>query len=67
MEANFEELAKHMTGHKVRVAKYQADIDREFCNENLQLKTFPTIVYLPPNSKQVRHGYKEMFGRGVRG
>nr|AAM18118.1 5'-adenylylsulfate reductase [Chlamydomonas reinhardtii] len=53
MEANFEELAKHMTGHKVRVAKYQADIDREFCNENLQLKTFPTIVYLPPNSKQV--------------
>ncbi|KAG2445592.1 hypothetical protein HXX76_000204 [Chlamydomonas incerta] len=53
MEANFEELAAHMKGHKVRVAKYQADIDREFCNDNLQLKTFPTIVYLPPNSKQV--------------
>jgi hypothetical protein len=55
MEPAYEELAAHMAGSPVvTVAKYQADIDREFCNEKLQLKTFPTIVYLPPNSTQVR-------------
>ncbi|GFR43683.1 hypothetical protein Agub_g4791 [Astrephomene gubernaculifera] len=53
MEAAYEELAAQLAGGNVRVAKYQADIDREFCNEKLQLKTFPTIVYLPPNSTQV--------------
>lgn len=56
MEANYEALAASMAGSHVRVAKYQADVDREFCNENLQLKTFPTIVFLPKNSKQVRRG-----------
>ena len=55
MEPAYEELAAHFAGSPVvTVAKYQADIDREFCNEKLQLKTFPTIVYLPPNSTQVR-------------
>lgn len=32
----------------------QADVDKEWSKENLQLGTFPTIVYLPANSKQVR-------------
>jgi hypothetical protein len=54
MEASYDALATQMAGSHVRIAKYQADIDREFCNENLQLKTFPTIVYLPANSKQVK-------------
>ncbi|KXZ47493.1 hypothetical protein GPECTOR_35g931 [Gonium pectorale] len=53
MEAAYEELAAQLAGGNVRVAKYQADIDREFCNEKLQLKTFPTIIYLPANSTQV--------------
>ncbi|KAG2483292.1 hypothetical protein HYH03_017839 [Edaphochlamys debaryana] len=53
MEGSFEELAAKLKGGKVDVAKYQADVDREFCNENLQLKTFPTIVFLPANSSQV--------------
>jgi adenylyl-sulfate reductase (glutathione) len=30
-----------------QVAKYQADIDREFCKEHLLLKSFPTIILLP--------------------
>ncbi|GLC45103.1 aspartic proteinase precursor [Pleodorina starrii] len=53
LEPAYEELAAQLGGSNVTVAKYQADIDREFANENLQLKTFPTIVYLPPNSTQV--------------
>ncbi|EFJ50909.1 hypothetical protein VOLCADRAFT_103701 [Volvox carteri f. nagariensis] len=53
MEPAYEALASQLAGSNVTVAKYQADIDREFCNDNLQLKTFPTIVYLPPDSKQV--------------
>lgn len=54
LEPSYEALAAHLADSNVTVAKYQADIDRDFCNDNLQLKTFPTIVYLPPDSKQVR-------------
>lgn len=59
MEPAYEALAASMKGSHIRVAKYQADIDREFCNEKLQLKTFPTIVFLPKGSTQVRqrHGW----------
>nr|QKY14993.1 5'-adenylylsulfate reductase 2 (APR2) [Polytomella parva] len=53
MEPNYEALARDVKGGKVRVAKYQADIDRQFCNENLKLKTFPTIVFLPKGSNSV--------------
>ncbi|PNH03321.1 5'-adenylylsulfate reductase 1, chloroplastic [Tetrabaena socialis] len=53
MEASYEALAAQLAGGHVRVAKYQADIDREFASESLHLKTFPTIVYLPANSTQV--------------
>lgn len=47
MEANFEALAAQLKGSHVKVAKYQADVDREFASEKLGLKTFPTIVFLP--------------------
>ncbi|GIL47134.1 hypothetical protein Vafri_4036 [Volvox africanus] len=53
LEPSYEALASRLADSNVTVAKYQADIDREFCNDNLQLKTFPTIVYMPPDSKQV--------------
>eukprot|EP00877_Chromochloris_zofingiensis_P012297 jgi/Chrzof1/7320/Cz02g19090.t1 len=47
MEASYAALAEEMAGSHVRIAKYQADIDREFSSEKLGLKTFPTIVFLP--------------------
>ncbi len=47
LEPAYGELAKQLEGSSVRVAKYQADVDREFSTAKLGLKTFPTIVYLP--------------------
>lgn len=47
MEANYEALAKAMAGSHVSVAKYQADVDKEWATKNLGLTTFPTIVMLP--------------------
>ncbi|KAL3157036.1 hypothetical protein ABBQ38_001284 [Trebouxia sp. C0009 RCD-2024] len=47
MEDSYEALAKRYQGSEhVRVAKFQADTDREFAGK-LGLKTFPTIVMLP--------------------
>lgn len=54
MEPKFEELAARLKGNSsVRIAKYQADVDREYCNTNLQLSTFPTIVLLPKDTNKV--------------
>jgi adenylyl-sulfate reductase (glutathione) len=47
MEANYEALAAAMSGSHVRVAKYQADVDKEWSKAHLGLTTFPTIVFLP--------------------
>ena len=49
MEASYSELAEQHAarGSPVRIAKYQADVDREFAQEQLGLQTFPTIVMLP--------------------
>lgn len=53
MEASYTELAKKYAGSHVKVAKFQADLDREFSTTRLGLKTFPTIVMLPKTSKAV--------------
>jgi len=47
MEANFEELAASLAGSHVRVAKYQADVDKDWAKANAGLTTFPSIVMLP--------------------
>eukprot|EP00879_Flechtneria_rotunda_P007673 GHRR01008046.1.p1 GENE.GHRR01008046.1~~GHRR01008046.1.p1 ORF type:complete len:356 (+),score=134.42 GHRR01008046.1:885-1952(+) len=47
MEANYEALAEKLAGSHVCVAKYQADVDKEWSKANLGLTTFPTIVMLP--------------------
>lgn len=47
LEPDYAALAEHMAGSEVRIAKYQADVDREFANASLGLKTFPSIVYYP--------------------
>lgn len=47
MEESYVDLAKRYQGSEhVRIAKFQADTDREFAGK-LGLKTFPTIVMLP--------------------
>lgn len=56
MEPEFSKLAEQLAATSssfLTVAKYQADIDREFATEHLGLKTFPTIVFLPKNSNKV--------------
>ncbi|KAG1679266.1 hypothetical protein FOA52_009296 [Chlamydomonas sp. UWO 241] len=50
MEPAYAALASELSGSSVKVAKYQADIDRDFCTEKLGLKTFPTIVLMPKGS-----------------
>ena len=51
MQDSYTELAKRYQGSQhVRVAKFQADTEREFAGK-LGLKTFPTIVMLPKFSK----------------
>lgn len=47
MEPAYAQLAEQLAGSSVTVAKYQADIDKDFCTEKLGLKTFPTVVLLP--------------------
>ena len=47
MEAGFEELAASLKGSGVRVAKYQADVDKDWAKANAGLTTFPSIVMLP--------------------
>ncbi|GAB4818447.1 hypothetical protein N2152v2_005493 [Parachlorella kessleri] len=47
LEPDYAELAERFAGSSVRVAKFQADVEREFAAEAFGLKTFPTIVLLP--------------------
>jgi adenylyl-sulfate reductase (glutathione) len=54
MEDSYNELAEQLQGSHVRVAKFQADVDRDFAQERFGLKTFPTVVMLPKAGNQVR-------------
>jgi len=48
MEASFEALAQRYAGSAtLRVAKFQADVEREFSAAEFGLKTFPTLYMLP--------------------
>lgn len=53
MEASYASLAQSLAGSHVRVAKYQADIDREYTAETFGLKSFPTIVMLPKSTSSI--------------
>eukprot|EP00887_Chlorella_sp_A99_P007423 scaffold2.g7423.t1 len=52
MEGSYAELAGELAGSHVRVARFQADVEREFAATKFGLKTFPTIVFLPKAAKQ---------------
>ena len=52
LEPAFEELAESAIGNHVRIAKFQAETEREFASDKFGLKTFPTIVLLPKATMQ---------------
>ncbi|KAI8106140.1 hypothetical protein M9435_000687 [Picochlorum sp. BPE23] len=48
MEEDYEDLAARVADRKgIRVAKFQADIERDFAESRFGLKTFPHIAMLP--------------------
>lgn len=56
MEPAYAELASQLAGSGVKVAKFQADVEREFAASKFGLKTFPTIVLLPQNTPGAPRG-----------
>ena len=64
LEPDYAELAESLAGagSPVRVAKYQADVDREFAADKFGLQTFPTLVLLPKGSKGGEAGDAEAGG-----
>lgn len=50
MEGQYEELAGQLAGGHVAVAKYQADVDKDWAKAHAGLTTFPSLVYLPAGS-----------------
>lgn len=50
MESSYNSLAEKHQSTGLTVAKFQADVDREFSEKRLGLKTFPTVVLLPKGS-----------------
>jgi adenylyl-sulfate reductase (glutathione) len=48
MEESYQEVATQMAGNSnLRIAKFQADVERDFASTKFGLKTFPHIAFLP--------------------
>ena len=53
MEASYVELADKLAGTGVKVAKFRADGDQKtFAQQELQLGSFPTILFFPKHSSR---------------
>uniref|UniRef100_A0A2P2PNT6 Thioredoxin domain-containing protein n=1 Tax=Rhizophora mucronata TaxID=61149 RepID=A0A2P2PNT6_RHIMU len=53
MESSYLELADKLAGSGVKVGKFRADGDqREFASRELQLGSFPTILFFPQHSSR---------------
>lgn len=53
MESSYLELADKLAGSGVKVAKFRADGDQKaFAKSDLQLGSFPTILFFPKHSSQ---------------
>ncbi|KAF3453447.1 hypothetical protein FNV43_RR03887 [Rhamnella rubrinervis] len=53
MEASYAELAEELAGLGVKVAKFRADGDQKaYAQQELQLGSFPTILFFPKHSSQ---------------
>ncbi|KAK4755077.1 hypothetical protein SAY87_008834 [Trapa incisa] len=53
MEESYIQLAEKLAGSGVKVGKFQADGEhKEYAKKNLQLKSFPTVLFFPRHSSQ---------------
>lgn len=53
MEASYDEVAYNLKESGVKVAKFRADGEhKSFCQQHLQLGTFPTILLFPKHSSK---------------
>lgn len=53
MEQSYVELAEKLTGSGVKIAKFRADgEEKSFAQQELQLGSFPTILFFPMNSSR---------------
>ncbi|CAL1372513.1 unnamed protein product [Linum trigynum] len=53
MESSYVELAEKLAGSGVKVGKFQADGEqKEFAKQELQLGSFPTILFFPKHSSR---------------
>ncbi|XP_076910066.1 5'-adenylylsulfate reductase 1, chloroplastic-like [Bidens hawaiensis] len=53
MEASYVELADKLAGTDVKVGKFRADADQKaFAQQELQLGSFPTILFFPKHSSR---------------
>lgn len=53
MEGSYVQLAENLAGSGVKVGKFQADGEqKEYAKQNLQLKSFPTILFFPRHFSQ---------------
>lgn len=53
MEASYVELADKLAGSGVKVGKFRADGDqKEYAKKELQLGSFPTILFFPKHSSK---------------
>lgn len=57
MEASYVEVAEKLSGSGIKVGKFQADGDQKaFAKEELQLGSFPTILFFPKSmSKPIKY------------
>jgi adenylyl-sulfate reductase (glutathione) len=52
LEATYAEVAEDATSDTLRVAKYQADVDKEYA-QSIGLTTYPTILFMPAGSDKI--------------
>lgn len=53
MEESYVQLAEKLAGSGVKVGKFRADGEqKEFAQQELQLGSFPTILFFPKNSSR---------------
>ncbi|KZV37178.1 5'-adenylylsulfate reductase 3, chloroplastic [Dorcoceras hygrometricum] len=53
MEQSYVEVAEKLTGSGVKIAKFRADgEEKPFAQQELQLGSFPTILFFPKNSSR---------------
>lgn len=52
LEPAYETFAAEAKSDKLRVAKYQADVDKEW-SQTIGLTTYPTLLYMPAGSDKI--------------